>query len=1151
MTATASDELGKLRAALAGLETQRGIVDTSILEPALAALRGQITALEAQQAEAPPAEERRIVSALFSDIVGSTAIAGKLDPEDWKRVVSAIQKMAGKAIEAAHGQVLQYLGDGLLAVFGVQEVSENDAENAVRAALAIQAGLAALKTEAAQASQPEELLFRNELQSIQLRVGVHTGLVVLSELGTPTRKELTATGEAMNLAGRLQEAAPAGGVLISHDTFRYVRGLFDLEAQPLLAIKGKSEPIQTYRVYRSRSLRFRSETRGVPGLETRTVGREVELHTLQEAFQQAAWQGQEVWVQLIGEAGMGKSRLMGDMLGFLALQPIQFGLMRGRAFQGDEKQAFKLVRRTWFDLFQIAEDAPLTEAETRWEEACQELGANPEAAHVLGLLVGLPFEQSPYLSGLRRDPTLVKGRAVVISREILNRLRQAMPVVILLEDLHWSDPSSCEYIQQVFTEPAWKPAGLAHGLFIFSTARPERNPTERLLNHSLTGDDACFSIDESFVRYLDDKRDRLHLTLITLSPLNDSASQELARELLSHVQNVPESVVQLIVQRSEGVPYYVEEMVNWLLDRGIIDSQSSPWQFFPDKLHDNPLPATLQHLLLTRLSGLNEAERKVLQRGAVFGRTFWETGVEALGVPGSHRILESLERRGFVHAQAFSTLEGDPEWSFHHYLQREVTYESILKRERRELHKGAAAWLEAQASSGGRTAEFAGLLAEHTERAGEMDKAARWYLQAGEYAKSRGATHEARRFYDRTLELLPAQELKYRWEALLGRDEMLGVLGEMQARQADDETLLSLAQEMQDDECLARAYGRQGYTLSITGDDRAAVVAYDASLAAARRAGSLRWEAAALGMKLASLTHLGEMYDIEMVAEEAMQRAEEAGDAETLIDNMVNVALYYTTIGDLARAARLLTHQVELSRNQGEIRTEAAGLGNLGYAYLQLGLYPGGREAIERSLALSRSIGARRLTAFNQINLGLAYWRTGDLPAARQCLEEAIPQLTSLGDRFGQAAGLAYLGMTQEKAGQIAPAQDCYAQAEQIFRQVDMLGGAHDALCGQARCTLEQGDLERAYQQACQVWGYLEKDGAQTMEFPILAYLTCAEIFQACTDQAQLCAALKAGYQDLMQRAERISNPAWRQSYLENVPEHHTIRLRWEEMTRI
>ena len=452
---------------------------------------------------------------------------------------------------------------------------------------------------------------------------------------------------------------------------------------------------------------------------------------------------------------MGKSRLLEDQLEALAQRPQDAILLRARALQGDEQRPFHLVRQFWFDRFQIAEDAPLEEAERRWLEGFATLGLDEDSAQVIGLMAGLAFQSASNLAGLRHDPTLVASRAFTISRRLLAAFRQRLPLVLLLEDLHWSDTASWDFLMQVALSQEPEAASL-QGVFVLATARPEWKPPQYLTQHPA-------------------------YEPITLGPIAADAGYTLAGELLQRVADVPPAVVQMIVERSEGIPYFIEEIVNWMLDREIIETGVHPWSFHPERLQETPLPASLHHLLLTRLSLLAEHERSILQRGAVFGRIFWETGLEAMGMVGSHTILERLQPLGFVEYQVELLLKGDPEWSFHHALLRDVAYESLLKRERGELHRLAGAWLEGQARAAGRLAEFTGVLGGHAERAGEAAAAGDWYLQAGEHARGVGAASEARRFFDLALQRIPQTDGERRWQALLGRDEALAWLGETEA----------------------------------------------------------------------------------------------------------------------------------------------------------------------------------------------------------------------------------------------------------------------------------------------------------------------------------------------------------------------------------
>ena len=1096
-------QLEQLRASLQVLEAQRALLGDAI-EPALQAVRARIGALEAELMPPTSTEERRIVTVLFSDMVGSTTLAENMDAEDWRTIVNVVHSLVGRAIQKRGGTVMQYQGDGVVAMFGVPAPHEQDPENAIRAALEMQAALAQLTM------QPR----------IQMRVGIHTGLIVLGSIGSEVKHELSGFGDPMNLAARLQAAAPPGGVIISHDTYRYVRGVFDLTPQPPIMVKGKSAPILTYIVQRARPRPFRTVTRGVTGIEAPTIGREAELHKILAAFQTVCDDRTVMWTQIVGEPGMGKSRLLSDARDALDLRSERSHWLRARAFQGDEKHAFMLVRRMWFDRFQIAEDAPLAEAEARWRDQFAALRGpdQPEAAQALGLLLGLPFHDSPHIGALRHDPAQLKGRAYVVSRELLAAMRAHMPVVVLLEDVQWADPSSWDYWAHLLMEETRSDH---HGVLVISTARVEWNPPPALLKHA---------------GYLP----------INLMPLAEPACRNLALALLQRVGQVPDSIVQMIVQRSEGVPYFVEEIINWFLDHGIIDAGSEPWQFNAQRFQEMPLPSTLQHLLLTRLSALAEGERVTLQYGSIFGRNLWEGGLAALGLPDSAAALQRLQPRGFVEAQPESSLAGEKEWSFHHNLLQAVAYESVLKRTRRELHTAAAIWLESQARKAGRLDEFVGILADHLDRAGEKTAAADWYLRAGARSHSQGAFLEARTSFERALELVPPSDHARRWQAWLGRNDAVAWLGDREAHQQSVEALVELSQYL-GPAYLAEAHTRQAVLLDLAGDYPAALAEYNAAMFNARQSQATSLELRLLGMMVICQNRLGDAAGAAATAQRALSRIHELEEIDS-IKVLSNLAVYYVESGDLARAAQLHQEQAAISQRLGERGNQANALMNLGYDHLCLGMYEAGREALEQSLRLFETFGARRELAYARLNLGLIYWRNSDLSAALNLLKSVQPELAAVGDTFAKAAGLSYLAIVFEQTSETCEAQQQFEAARGIFTQAGIRGYAADALAGLARCALALHDLETARRYAAELWNYLRLHGTQGMEFPLRAYLTCAEAYTTLGESDNARQAIEAGYYELIARAEKISRVEWGRSFLFNVPEHRALIDLWEQI---
>ncbi|HEX8993389.1 MAG TPA: adenylate/guanylate cyclase domain-containing protein [Anaerolineales bacterium] len=1116
-------QIEKLRRSIDGLEAQRGVLGDEIVNPALAAARQQLAKLDEQAAaEAAPMEERRLVSILFMDMVGSTSRAEKLDPEEWRQLIQKLHSALGQAVIAHRGEVAQYLGDGLLAFFGAKEAGEDDPENAIRAALDGQSAVA-------------ELL---SAEKVQVRAGIHSGLVVVGELGEATHKEFTASGDAMNLAARLQSAAPAGGILISHDTYRYVRGVFDLTPRPPLTVKGKSEPIQTYLVRQAKPRPFHSLARGVAGVEAKTVGRDAEIQALQSAYLRAYEGHGVVWVQLVGQPGVGKSRLVAELNDWTDLRPETYRVLRARSFPNDGNQPFALVRRLWLDRFQIADDTSLEQAEAKWVERFKEFSGrddSDEAAHALGLLVGLPFEKSAYIRAMRNDPVQVKGRALVVSRELIETIRRQSPVVVLLEDLQWMDAASWEYLVEVFLGAVTK--DWRQGLFILGTARPEWNPPHELteLFRSSSSEEATTGIWG---------------TQIPLMPISDAATRELAMELFQRAERVPEQIIELMVERAEGVPYYAEEMVNWLIDNGVLETREEPWRFLPERLKQQPLPATLQHLLLTRLSSLPQQERVALQRGAIFGRRFWTGGVEALGLPAGAELLAHLQPRGFVDAQPESAFHGDTEWSFHQSLLQEVTYESVLKRERAALHQVAAGWLERQARQAGRLEEFAGLLGDHYERAGDLSTAADWYLQAGRRAMSQGAPREAKRFYTQALDLLPPVDRERRWRALLGREEALSVLGEPEPRKADLAALLEVSQSLGNENYLAQAHLLQAIFGLQSGEPLAVVGACREALAAARRCGNEAIEAKALAAEAAADSVRNDKSEALHNIEAALQLAHRLGDDGVLAEVLFRAANCFGELGDFASCDALQAEQIELDHRLGNRIQEAKGLGNRASNYLGMGLYKQARPLIEQSRLISEALGAHYALGYNLVNLGAISYATGDLRKARDLFEQALQEFSLTRDARGKGFALTGLGQVLLAMGDAPGAARRFLEGHELASARALTAQASEALIGLAASAILQGQTEEARKYACESWEYLRDHGWTAMGDPGWAYHTCAETFDALADDDSMQAVLEAGHKAFLEVADRINVPSWRQSFLENVPEIRALMAMWERRRR-
>ncbi len=669
--------------------------------------------------------ERRTVTILFSDVKGSTALAENLDPEDVLEIMNGAFDLLIEPVYRYEGTLARLMGDAVLAFFGAPVAHEDDAERAVRAALEITAGAR---------RYAEKLEAERGIRGFAVRAGIHTGLVVVGEVGSDLRVEYTAMGDAVNLAARLEQHAPAGGVLISEDTYRQVRGVFDVAPRPLLAVKGKSEPVQTYLVVAAKPRAFRKPMRGVEGIETRLVGREAELKHLRDAFHTAREDMELQVVTVIGDAGVGKSRLLHEFDIWTEAQPEQFYYFKGRAFPEMEDTPYGLLRNVITFRFQIQDsDAPSVVREKLEAGAAVALGeadSSRAAAHYLGHLVGLEFGESEHLEKLVDDAQGLRDRALGCLVGYFEGMAGQLPVLILLDDLHWADESSLDALNHLSLALEGQP------VMVVCAARPalfERRPH--------WGEGQVFH------------------SRLALEPLSKWDSRRLVIEILQKLDQVPQVLRDVIVAGAEGNPFFIEELVKMLIGDGVIVKGEEQWQLEPDRLAEIRVPRTLNGVLQARLDRLPNEERTVLQQASVVGRLFWDQAVarirESKGVAGElgelGKRLSELRDREMVYQRETSAFADAREYLFKHSLLREVTYESVLKRLRRTYHGLVADWLLEQ--GGDRVEEMTALIADHLALAGRSAEAVEYLLRAGDRARNLYAHREAIRAYERALAL--------------------------------------------------------------------------------------------------------------------------------------------------------------------------------------------------------------------------------------------------------------------------------------------------------------------------------------------------------------------------------------------------------------
>jgi ABC-type oligopeptide transport system substrate-binding subunit/class 3 adenylate cyclase len=670
--------------------------------------------------------ERRMVTILFSDVKGSTAMAEELDPEDVMEVMDGAFDVLIEPIYRYEGTLARLMGDAILAFFGAPIAHEDDPERTCRAALEIVEGAR---------EYAERLARERGIEGFNVRVGINTGLVVVGEVGSDLRVEYTAMGDAINLAARMEQNAPPGGTLITHDTYRHVRGVFDVQPQEPLRVKGRREPVRTYLVQRAKPRAFRKGMRGVEGIETRMIGRDAELSHLQDAFYTAMEDSELQMATVVGDAGVGKSRLLHEFDIWAEVLPEDYYFFKGRASQQMQNLPYSLIRDLFAFRFQIEDTDPLPVVREKLEEGVGATLAGGEEsrlrAHFIGHLAGFALGESSHLEAVLDDPKQIHDRALNYLADYFKALATENPVLILLEDLHWADDSSLDALNHLALALTDQP------LMIVGTARPalfERRPH--------WGEGQPFH------------------TRLPLRPLSKRNTRRLLAEILQMMETVPELLRDMVVSNAEGNPFFVEELIKMLIEDGLIVKAEDEWQLDLSRLTQIHVPSTLTGVVQARLDRLPLEERTVLQQASVVGRLFWDRavvrineatsgGVEEAGVLSS---LSALRGREMVFQRETTAFAGAQEYTFKHTVLREATYESLLKRLRRIYHGLVADWLIEQ--GGERAGEYNGLIADHLELAGRTVEAVEYLLDAGDRARGLYAHQESIGAYERALTLL-------------------------------------------------------------------------------------------------------------------------------------------------------------------------------------------------------------------------------------------------------------------------------------------------------------------------------------------------------------------------------------------------------------
>ena len=651
------------------------------------------------------ADVRRVVTIVFADVTGSTSLGERLDPEALRRVMGRYFDEMSAVIERHGGTVEKFIGDAVMAVFGIPRLHEDDALRAVRAAAGMGEALEALSLE----------LDREHGVGIAARIGVNTGEVVV---GDPSAGQRLVTGDAVNVAARLEQAASPGEVFLGETTYRLVKDAVEVEPVSALDLKGKQEPVPAFRL-----LTVLTDTAGHERhLDSPMVGRGKELEMLERALERAVSERTSHLFTLLGSAGVGKSRLVAE---FLSASAGSATALRGRCLSYGEGITFFPLAEVIHQAAKILEGEPPAAARAKLESF---LAETPDGERIAGLVGGL-FGWGP--PGATED-------AFWAVRKVLEHLAHERPVVVVFDDIHWAEPTMLDLIEHLadWTRDA--------AVLVVCLARPE------LLDIRAGWGGG-----------------KMNASSILLEPLQGDDASLLVDNLLGRA-DIPQAARARILEAAEGNPLFVEEMLAMLIDDGLLRFEDGEWRSVED-LANVTVPPTIHLLLAARLDRLDAEERAVIERGAVEGKVFHTGAVTTLSPdsvrPNVRSRLLTLARKELIRPDR-AEFAGEDAFRFRHLLIRDAAYQAMPKEQRADLHERFADWLTNVA--GERMAEYEEILGHHLEQAyryraelGTVDertkslagRAAEHLYASAMRADERGDVNTARALLDRSVEL--------------------------------------------------------------------------------------------------------------------------------------------------------------------------------------------------------------------------------------------------------------------------------------------------------------------------------------------------------------------------------------------------------------
>ncbi len=959
---------------------------------------------------APIQGDRRQVTVIFADISGFTALndAAKT-PAEVENVVRLINHLLSDLSEAIYeydGYIDKYVGDEIMALFGAPTAHENDAELALRAALSMMERLENFNN-----NPPMPIP-----APLGMHMGINTGMVIAGMVGTDRKRSYTVMGDVVNVAARLEGASTRGQIYVNEDTYNLTNRLFVFEDVEPIAVKGKAEPLKIYELKSARDLN--QTQRGLTGMEAPLIGREYETQMLVN-YCHKLYEGQGSIAVVTGDAGLGKSRLIAESMKQFngehnEEQPKPLWLFgRGLSYrQSFQNRLFVDILYSYLDLPENADDSFV---KIKLEAMGAEIfnGRANDVVPYLATLLGVKLDNGGDIDLPLNDPQLLQQRIFIAMGEWVEVLAAQRPLIMVFEDLHWADPSSVSMIEYLYSLTLYNP------ILITCVTRLER---ETIFWQIKT---------KNAQEYTD------RFTELTLWPLTDEESRQLIKHLLK-IDPMPKAMEHLLLNRAEGNPLFLEEVIRSLIEEEVIQRKEDRWEITRPAT-DVDIPNTLQGVLTARIDRLDEDVKRVLQVAAVIGRVFPRFILEPI-VNNPNILEKALEQLEVADLIEVKTSNPEPEYMFKHVLTYETAYNSLLHQRRQLIHKQIADYMSRLYWQLGE--QYAPIVAEHYYKSETWPRALRYMQRAAEAAIQSFANEEAVKYYTRALEVANILGDKTDPKATLsiyeGRARILTRLGEPQKAIENYEAMLVKAIKLNENSAQMRALNGSGALQASHHNFTQASEFFQQALTVARRIGDERGIAETLnllgdfyynmGQLELSTSCFRESYDI------SIELNNEAGRI-TSEDGLTKIMLEQGEI--IASLERYEEEIIPMRRRLGY----RSGLMNSLYSVLMaqvfLANYDDAEITAQELIDLQKKSGELYRLPLVKFYQALAYLYRSHLDQANECLQEGLRVAQEHEQKSFQALGMAwqayyYLTIGLDNEG--------LEQAEQSFAIAQDLG---------------------------------------------------------------------------------------------------------------